>query len=140
MTLIAFETSCDETSVAVVRDGVVLANQVASQIQLHGEYGGVVPELAAREHLNNLLPVARAANLLGQHPAPGAGRHYGLIAQELASTLGTNTRAALVSVDSTGLYGIAYSQLIAPMIRSTQELHAEIVALKARVAQLEGVR
>jgi N6-L-threonylcarbamoyladenine synthase len=61
MTLIAFETSCDETSVAVVRDGVVLANQVASQIQLHGEYGGVVPELAAREHLNNLLPVARAA-------------------------------------------------------------------------------
>jgi N6-L-threonylcarbamoyladenine synthase len=61
MTLIAFETSCDETSVAVVRDGVVLANQVASQIQLHGEYGGVVPELAAREHLNNLLPIARAA-------------------------------------------------------------------------------
>ena len=61
MTLLAFETSCDETSVAVVRDGVVLSNQVASQIKLHGEYGGVVPELAAREHLKNLLPVARAA-------------------------------------------------------------------------------
>jgi N6-L-threonylcarbamoyladenine synthase len=61
MTLLAFESSCDETSVAVVRDGVVLSNQVASQIQLHGEYGGVVPELAAREHLKNLLPVARAA-------------------------------------------------------------------------------
>lgn len=61
MTLLAFETSCDETSVAVVRDGRVLSNQIASQIKLHGEYGGVVPELAAREHLKNLLPVARAA-------------------------------------------------------------------------------
>jgi N6-L-threonylcarbamoyladenine synthase len=61
MTLLAFETSCDETSVAVLRDGVVLSNQVASQIKLHGEYGGVVPELAAREHLKNLLPAARAA-------------------------------------------------------------------------------
>src|SRR5271163_2899552 len=61
MTLLAFETSCDETSIAVLRDGMVLSNQVASQIKLHGEYGGVVPELAAREHLKNLLPAARAA-------------------------------------------------------------------------------
>jgi N6-L-threonylcarbamoyladenine synthase len=61
MTLLAIETSCDETSVAIVRDGRVLANLVASQIKLHAEYGGVVPELAAREHLRNLLPVARAA-------------------------------------------------------------------------------
>jgi N6-L-threonylcarbamoyladenine synthase len=61
MTLLAFESSCDETSVAVVRDGVVLATVVSSQIKLHAEYGGVVPELAAREHLRNLLPVARAA-------------------------------------------------------------------------------
>lgn len=61
MTVLAIETSCDETSVAVVRDGVVLANIVSSQVKLHAEYGGVVPELAAREHLKNLLPVARAA-------------------------------------------------------------------------------
>ena len=61
MTLLALETSCDETSAAVVRDGRVLANLVSSQIQLHAEYGGVVPELAAREHLKNLLPVAQAA-------------------------------------------------------------------------------
>ena len=61
MTLLAFETSCDETSVAVVRDGRVLANVVSSQIKLHAEYGGVVPELAAREHLRNLQPVSRAA-------------------------------------------------------------------------------
>lgn len=61
MTLLAFETSCDETSVAVIRDGTVLANLVSSQVLLHSEYGGVVPELATREHLRNLLPLARAA-------------------------------------------------------------------------------
>lgn len=59
--LLAFETSCDETSVAVVDHGRVLSNLVASQSSLHAEYGGVVPELAAREHLRNLLPLARAA-------------------------------------------------------------------------------
>jgi N6-L-threonylcarbamoyladenine synthase len=61
MTLLALETSCDETSAAVVRNGEVLSSVVASQVKLHAEYGGVVPELAAREHLSNLLPVTRAA-------------------------------------------------------------------------------
>lgn len=61
MTLLALETSCDETSVAVVRAGEVLSNVVSSQIELHAEYGGVVPELAAREHLRNLIPVTQAA-------------------------------------------------------------------------------
>ena len=61
MTLLAFETSCDETSAAVVRDGKILSSAVSSQIELHAEYGGVVPELAAREHLRNLIPVAQTA-------------------------------------------------------------------------------
>ena len=61
MVLLALETSCDETSAAIVRDGNILSNVVASQIQLHAEYGGVVPELAAREHLKNFLPVAQTA-------------------------------------------------------------------------------
>ena len=61
MTLLALETSCDETSAAVVRNGTVISNVVSSQIKLHAEYGGVVPELAAREHLKNLLPVTRSA-------------------------------------------------------------------------------
>lgn len=61
MLLFAIETSCDETSVAIVRDGLVLANVVSSQIKLHAEYGGIVPELAAREHLRNLQPIARTA-------------------------------------------------------------------------------
>lgn len=61
MTLLAIETSCDETSAAVVRDGRVLSNVVSSQVRLHLEYGGVVPELATREHLRNWLPVTREA-------------------------------------------------------------------------------
>ena len=61
MTILALETSCDETSAAVVRDGKILSNTVSSQVKLHAEYGGVVPELAAREHLKNLRPVTQAA-------------------------------------------------------------------------------
>jgi N6-L-threonylcarbamoyladenine synthase len=61
LTLLALETSCDETSAAVVRDGVPLSNVVSSQVALHSEYGGVVPELATREHLRNLQPVVRQA-------------------------------------------------------------------------------
>jgi len=61
MALLAFETSCDETSVAVVAQGRILSNVISSQVELHSEYGGVVPELAARAHLRNLPPVARQA-------------------------------------------------------------------------------
>jgi N6-L-threonylcarbamoyladenine synthase len=61
MTVFALETSCDETSAAVVRDGRVISNVVASQVALHAEYGGVVPDLATREHLRNLQPLARTA-------------------------------------------------------------------------------
>ena len=61
MKILAIESSCDETAAAVIDDGLILSDPVASQIQLHAEYGGVVPELAAREHLKNLLPVALQA-------------------------------------------------------------------------------
>src|SRR4026208_2211332 len=61
MTLLAIETSCDETSAAVIREGHVLSNIVSSQVRLHAEYGGVVPELATREHLRHWLPVTQAA-------------------------------------------------------------------------------
>jgi len=60
--ILGIESSCDETAAAVVRaGGEVLANVVASQIALHAHYGGVVPELASREHLRNIVPVVRAA-------------------------------------------------------------------------------
>ena len=63
MILLGVESSCDETSAAVIRDGCILSNVVSSQAKLHAEYGGVVPELATREHLRNWLPVTKAALL-----------------------------------------------------------------------------
>ena len=60
--ILGIETSCDETAAAVVRAGrEVLSNVVASQVALHANYGGVVPELASREHLRNIVPVVREA-------------------------------------------------------------------------------
>lgn len=61
MTVLGIETSCDETSVAVVRDGTVQSNIVSSQTRVHSEYGGVVPELATREHLRNFPVVVAEA-------------------------------------------------------------------------------
>lgn len=61
-TILALETSCDETAAALVRDGRhVLANVVASQMDMHQRYGGVVPEVASRQHILSLTPVVRAA-------------------------------------------------------------------------------
>jgi N6-L-threonylcarbamoyladenine synthase len=60
--ILAIESSCDETAAAVVRAGrETLANVVASQMTLHAQYGGVVPELASREHLRAIVPVVREA-------------------------------------------------------------------------------
>src|SRR5438046_2934894 len=87
--LLAFETSCDETSAAVIHCGRVLSNVVSSQTQLHAEYGGVVPELAAREHLRNLIPIAGAAF-----------RAAGIVVDELeavAATQGPGLPSALMA-------------------------------------------
>ncbi len=62
MVLLCLESSCDETSAAVVRDGrEALSNVIASQVDVHRRYGGVVPELASRRHLEAILPVVREA-------------------------------------------------------------------------------
>lgn len=55
-TILAIESSCDDTSAAVIRDGVLLSNTIASQ-KVHERYGGVVPELASRSHQQNIIPV-----------------------------------------------------------------------------------
>jgi len=65
--IMAIETSCDETSVAVLADGKdILANIVASQVDVHQIYGGVVPEIASRQHIENIsLVVDRALSTAG---------------------------------------------------------------------------
>ena len=62
MIVLGIESSCDETAAAVVRNGHdVLSNVISSQMALHAGYGGVIPELAAREHLRNISPVVQEA-------------------------------------------------------------------------------
>ena len=60
ITILAIESSCDETSCSVCRDGVILSNFIAGQA-VHQSYGGVVPELASRAHMQNIVPVVDAA-------------------------------------------------------------------------------
>lgn len=60
VTILGIESSCDDTSAAVIRDGMLLSNVIASQ-KVHEEYGGVVPELASRAHQQNIVPVVDTA-------------------------------------------------------------------------------
>ena len=62
MRILGIESSCDETAAAVVEDGISIRSSiVASQLATHARYGGVVPELASREHLRAIVPVVRLA-------------------------------------------------------------------------------
>ena len=60
MKILGIETSCDETAAAVVEDGVrILSNQVASQVEIHARYGGIVPEVASRQHILAIIPILK---------------------------------------------------------------------------------
>jgi len=62
MKILGIETSCDETAAAVVEDGTgILSNQIASQVEIHARYGGIVPEVASRQHLLSVIPVIERA-------------------------------------------------------------------------------
>ena len=70
MLVLGVETSCDDTAAAVVRDGkAILSNVISSQDEIHGPYGGVVPELASRQHMQSILPIIdRALQTAGVGP------------------------------------------------------------------------
>ena len=62
MKILGIETSCDETAAAIVEDGIkVITNQIVSQIDIHARYGGVVPEVASRQHLLSIIPIIEQA-------------------------------------------------------------------------------
>lgn len=100
--ILGIESSCDETAAAVVSDGLeVLSNVVASQIDIHKKYGGVVPELASREHLRQIVPVVREALAqakmqLGEVDAIAVTQGPGLVGALLVGiTYGKTLAAAL---------------------------------------------
>jgi N6-L-threonylcarbamoyladenine synthase len=97
--ILGIESSCDETGAAVVRSGEqILSNVVASQIATHKPYGGVVPELASREHLRAIVPVVRQA-------LAEAGQTYQSL-DAIAVTQGPGLAGAL-------LVGISYAKALA---------------------------
>ncbi len=97
--LLAIETSCDETSAAVIaEDLTVLSNVVSSQIDLHERFGGVVPEVASRAHLTQLLPVVDVALrdagvTLSQLAAVAVVTHPGLVGSLLVGLTAAKTLA-----------------------------------------------
>ena len=60
-TILAIESSCDETSIAITKEGELIANIISSQIEVHQKYGGVMPEVASRLHLENIAIVLKEA-------------------------------------------------------------------------------
>ena len=101
MKILGIETSCDETAAAVVEDGVkILSNVVVSQIDIFAEYGGVIPEVAARSHLEAILPVidkalADAGCGWGDIDAIAVTHAPGLLGSLLIGTLTARTLAIL---------------------------------------------
>ena len=65
MYILGVETSCDETAAAVVQNGThILSSIVSSQVKVHHQYGGVVPELASRKHIEAIVPVVAEAIMI----------------------------------------------------------------------------
>jgi len=90
VTILAIESSCDDTSVAIIRDGYMLSNLIANQ-EIHKAYGGVVPELASRAHQANIVPVtqqamARAGVSVNEIDAVAFTRGPGLLGSLLVGT------------------------------------------------------
>ena len=122
--ILGIESSCDETAAAVVRSGEqVISNVVASQIATHQPYGGVVPELASREHLRAIVPVVRQA-------LAEANQTYDSV-DAIAVTQGPGLAGAL-------LVGISYAKALAfaldkPLIAVNHlEGHIHAVLLEER--------
>jgi len=121
--ILGIETSCDETAAAVVtRDGEIRSNVVASQAELHAEFGGVVPEIASRRHLELVVPVVRralgdAASSLDDVELVGVTRGPGLVGALLvglsaAKALAWSRRLPLAAVDH--LHGHVASLYLEP--------------------------
>lgn len=121
MLLLAIESSCDETSAAVVRDGRhALSNVVATQIDVHARYGGVVPELASRKHVEAIYPVieealAVAGVTLEQIEGVVVTRGPGLVG---ALLVGLSTAKALAFALKIPLIGVHHMEghILAPLL------------------------
>lgn len=126
MLVLAIETSCDETSVALVRDGrTILANIVASQIDVHARFGGVVPELASRKHLEAIsLVIDEALRVSGCRLDEVEGlvvtRGPGLIGALLVGLATGKALALALQVPAVGVHHIE-GHILAPLLEGDLE-------------------
>lgn len=110
--ILGMETSCDETSVAVVRNGQhILSNVISSQISVHQKFGGVVPELASRKHLENIIPVidqalAEAQVTLAEITAIGVTYGPGLVGALLVGVAGAKAIAYAKGLPLIGVHHV----------------------------------
>ncbi len=107
--ILGIESSCDETAVAVVEDGVkILSHLVASQIEIHARYGGVVPEVASRQHILAILPLLQGAMKEAQVTFADLSAIAVTVGPGLAGSLlvGVNTAKALAWAKGLPLLGI----------------------------------
>ena len=136
--ILGIESSCDETGAAVVRSGLeILSNVVASQIATHQPYGGVVPELASREHLRAIVPVVRAAlaeagqtyasvDAIAVTQGPGLAGAL-LVGISYAKALAFALEKPLIAVNH--LEGHIHAALLDQRLRGEGELHFPVLAL-----------
>ena len=110
-TVLAIETSCDETAVAILRGATLLASEVASQIALHAPYGGVVPEVASRNHLRMLKPVLLRALETAKIPLNAVTAFAATNGPGLATSLMIGTSAAKGLAVATGKRFLAINHL-----------------------------
>ena len=110
-TVLAIETSCDETAVAILRGAELLASEVASQIALHAPFGGVVPEVASRNHLRMLKPVLLRALAAAKVPLTSVDVFAATNGPGLATSLLIGTSAAKGLAVATGMPFLAVNHL-----------------------------
>jgi len=111
-TVLGIESSCDETGVGIVRDGVLLADVVASSVQEHARFGGVVPEVAARAHVSALVPTVRRALsearvTLGELDAVAVTAGPGLAGALLVGVAAAKAYALALDVPLLGVHHLA---------------------------------
>ena len=108
MLILGIETSCDETAAAVLRDGKILSNVVSSQAKIHEKYGGVVPELASRHHVENIdivldLALKEASVKLSDLEAVAVTRGPGLVGSLLVGISVAKSLSYVLGIPFTGV-------------------------------------
>ncbi|HRO42185.1 MAG TPA: tRNA (adenosine(37)-N6)-threonylcarbamoyltransferase complex transferase subunit TsaD [Flavipsychrobacter sp.] len=114
--ILAIESSCDETSAAVIRDGVVLSNLIATQ-KVHEQYGGVVPEMASRAHMQNIVPVVHVAL-----------KNAGVLRQEIHAVAFTQAPGLIGSLMVGACFAKGYAQALNIPLIAVHHMQAHVLA------------